>query len=128
MIPINGPQIGEEEIKAVVKVMKSGVLTHGLGAGPMVTKFEKKFAKFVKAKHAIAVNTGTSALHLTITGAGIKQGHEVILPSFTFVATAEVIAMAGAKPVFVDINPETYNSLQQPKLLQWLEPNQFLWT
>jgi len=109
LIPINAPQIGEEEIKAVVKVMKSGVLTHGLGAGPTVTKFEKKFARFVKAKHAIAVNTGTSALHLTITGTGIKHGHEVILPSFTFVATAEVIAMAGAKPVFVDINPETYN-------------------
>lgn len=109
MIPINGPQIGEEEIKAVVKVMKSGVLTHGLGAGPTVTKFEKKFAKFMKARHAIAVNTGTSALHLAITGAGIKRGHEVILPSFTFVATAEVIAMAGAKPVFVDIDPETYN-------------------
>jgi len=109
LIPINAPQIGEEEIEAVVKVMKSGVLTHGLGAGPMVTKFEKKFAKFVKAKHAIAVNTGTSALHLTITGAGIKHGHEVILPSFTFVATAEVIAIVGAKPVFVDIDAETYN-------------------
>lgn len=109
MIPINAPQIGEEEIKAVVKVMKSGVLTHGLGAGPMVIKFEKAFAKFVKAEHAIAVNTGTSALHLSIAGVGIKRGHEVILPSFTFVATAEVIAMVGAKPVFVDINPETYN-------------------
>ncbi len=109
MIPINAPQIGEEEIKAVVKVMKSGVLTHGLGAGPMVTKFERAFAKFMKAKHAIAVNTGTSALHLAIAGAGIKRGNEVILPSFTFVATAEVIAMTGAKPVFVDIDPETYN-------------------
>jgi dTDP-4-amino-4,6-dideoxygalactose transaminase len=109
MIPINAPQIGEEEIKAVVKVMKSGVLTHGLGSGPMVTKFEKAFAKFVKAKHAIAVNAGTSALHLAIAGAGIKRGDEVILPSFTFVSTAEIIAMAGAKPVFVDINPETYN-------------------
>ena len=109
MIPINIPQIGEEEIKAVVKVLKSGIITHALGAGPMVTKFEEAFAKFVKAKHAIAVNTGTSALHLAIMGAGIKRGHEVVLPSFTFVATAEVIAMAGAKPVFVDINPETYN-------------------
>ena len=109
MIPINAPQIGEEEIEAVVEVMKSGVLTHGLGAGPTDTKFEKKFAKFMKAKHAIAVNTGTSALHLAITGAGIKHGHEVVLPSFTFVATAEVIAIVGAKPVFVDIDPETYN-------------------
>jgi len=109
MIPINAPQIGEEEIKAVVKVMKSGVLTHGLGAGPMVTKLEKTFEKFVKAKHAIAVNTGTSALHLAIAGMGITRSHEVILPSFTFVATAEVIAIVGAKPVFVDIDPETYN-------------------
>jgi len=109
MIPINAPQIGEEEIKAVVRVMKSGILTHGLGAGPMVTRFEKAFAKFAKAKQAIAVNTGTSALHLAIAGAGIKRGDEVILPSFTFVATAEVIAMVGAKPVFVDIDPETYN-------------------
>ena len=109
MIPINVPQIGEEEIAAVVEVMKSGIITHGLGAGPMVTKFEKAFAKFMNARHAIAVNTGTSALHLSIAGAGIKRGHEVILPSFTFVATAEVIAMVGAKPVFVDIDPETYN-------------------
>jgi len=109
MIPINAPQIGEEEIEAVVKVMKSGVLTHGLGTGPMVTKFEKAFAKLVKTKHAIAVNTGTSALHSVIVGTGIEKGDEIILPSFTFVATAEVIAMVGAKPVFVDIHPETYN-------------------
>jgi len=109
MISINAPQIGEEEIEAVVKVLKSGFLTHGLGAGPMVTKFEKAFARFVKAKHAIAVNAGTSALHLAIAGAGIKRDDEVILPSFTFVATAEVVVMAGAKPVFVDIDPETHN-------------------
>jgi len=109
MIPINAPQLGEEEIEAVVKVLKSGIITHGLGAGPMVTKFENAFAKFVKAKHAIAVNTGTAALHLAIVGAGIKRGDEVILPSFTFVATAEVVAMAGATPIFVDIDPQTYN-------------------
>jgi len=109
MIPINAPQIGEEEIAAVVKVMTSRALTHALGAGPMVTKFEKSFAKFVKTKHAIAVNTGTAALHLAITAAEMKRGDEVILPSFTFVATAEVVAMAGAKLVFVDIDPETYN-------------------
>lgn len=109
MIPINAPQIGQEEIEAVVKVLKSGVMTHGLGAGPMVTEFEKAFAKFVKAKHAIAVNTGTAALHLAITASDIKRRDEVILPSFTFVATAEVVAMTGANPVFVDIDLETYN-------------------
>lgn len=109
MIAINAPQMGEEEIEAVVEVMESGMLTHGLGAGSMVTKFEKAFAKLVKAKHAIAVNTGTSALHLAIATAGVKENDEVILPSFTFVATAEAVAMVGARPVFVDIDPETYN-------------------
>jgi len=109
MIPINAPQIGEEEIEAVIKVLKSGVLTHGLGAGPMVTKFEKEFANFAKVKHAIAVNSGTGALHSALVAAGIKPGDEIILPSFTFVATAEVIVFIGAKPVFVDIELETYN-------------------
>jgi len=109
MIPINAPQIGEEEVEAVVKVLKSGILTHALGAGPMVKKFEGEFARFVEAKHAIAVNSGTAALHMAIVGVGIKRGDEVILPSFTFVATAEAVVLAGAKPVFADINPETYN-------------------
>lgn len=109
MIPINVPQIGQEEVDAVAKIMKSGLLTHGLGAGPMVRKFEAEFAKFADAKHGIAVNTGTAALHSAISGAGIKQGHEVVLPSLTFVATAEAVVMTGAKPIFVDIDPETYN-------------------
>jgi dTDP-4-amino-4,6-dideoxygalactose transaminase len=116
MIQINAPQIGKEEIDAVIKVMKSGGLTHGLGAGPMVTEFEKAFAKFAKTKHAIAMNSGTAALHSSLVAAGIGPGDEVILPSFTFVATAEVIVMAGAKPVFVDINPDTYTV--SPKLIE----------
>jgi dTDP-4-amino-4,6-dideoxygalactose transaminase len=108
MIQINAPQIGEEEIKAAVRVMKSGVLTHGLGAGPMVTQFENSYAKSVKAKYAVAMNTGTGALHSALAAVGVKHGDEVILPSFTFVATAEVIVWQGAKPVFVDIEPDTY--------------------
>ncbi|MEM3616318.1 MAG: DegT/DnrJ/EryC1/StrS family aminotransferase [Candidatus Bathyarchaeia archaeon] len=109
MIPINAPQIGEEEVEAVVKILKSGILTHALGAGPAVKRFEEEFARFVEAKHAIAVNSGTAALHMAVVGAGVKRGDEVILPSFTFVATAETVVIAGAKPVFVDIDPETYN-------------------
>jgi perosamine synthetase len=108
MIQINAPQIGEEEIEAVVKVMKSGGLTHGLGAGPKVTEFEKAFAGFVKARYAVAMNTGTAALHSALVAAGVKAGDEVVLPSFTFVATAEVVVMIGAKPVFVDVDPNTY--------------------
>lgn len=109
MIPINLPQIGEEEIDAVVKVMRTCMLTSGLGAGPMVTQFEKAFAKFAGSKHAIAVNTGTAALHAAVAAAGVKAGDEVILPSFTFVATAEAVVLAGGRPVFADIDPETYN-------------------
>ncbi len=109
LIPINPPKIGEEEVEAVVKVLRSGLLTHALGAGPMVTQFEQKFAEFARVKHAIAVNTGTAALHSAVVDAGVKQGDEVILPSFTFVATAEAVVMASGKPFFVDIDPETYN-------------------
>jgi dTDP-4-amino-4,6-dideoxygalactose transaminase len=109
MIQINAPQISKEEIDAVIKVLKSGGLTHGIGAGPMVTEFEKSFASFVKAKHGIAVNTGTAALHTALAMAGVKAGDEVVLPSFTFVATAEVVALIRAKPVFVDIDPDTYD-------------------
>jgi perosamine synthetase len=109
LISINLPKIGEEEIEAVVKVMRTGILTSGLGTGPSVTLFEKDFASFAGSKHAIAVNTGTAALHAAIASCGIKSGDEVILPSFTFVATAEAVVLAGGKPVFADINPETYN-------------------
>lgn len=109
MIPINVPQIGEEEIEAVAKVLKSGVLTHALGAGPMVKRFEEEFAKLVDAKYAIAFNSGTAALHAAVLAAGVGRGDEVILPSFTFVATAEAVVLAGAKPIFVDIDPVTYN-------------------
>ena len=109
MIPINLPKIGEEEVEAVVRVLRSGMLTSGLGAGPNVTEFEKNYAAFAGVKHAIAVNTGTAALHAAILAKGIGAGDEVILPAFTFVATAEAVVMAGAIPVFADIDPETYN-------------------
>ena len=108
LIPINMPKIGEEEIEAVVKVMRSGLLPSGLGAGPSVSEFEKNYAGFAGVSHAIAVNTGTAALHAALMAAGIKAGDEVILPSFTFVATAEAVVLAGGKPVFADIDPQTY--------------------
>jgi len=109
MIPVNMPLIGEEEIKAATKVLKSGILTGRLGSGPMAETFENNFAKFAKAKNAVAVNSGTAALHMALWTAGVKAGDEVILPSFTFIATAEAVALTGAKPVFVDVKPDTYN-------------------
>jgi perosamine synthetase len=108
LISINLPRIGQEEINAVVQVMKSGMLTTGLGAGPKVTEFERNYATFAGVKHAIAVNTGTAALHAALMAVGIKTGDEVILPSFTFVATAEAVVLAGGKPVFTDIDSDTY--------------------
>lgn len=103
------PQIGEQEIEAVVKVLKSGVLTAHPGNGPAVKQFEAEFGKFVNAEHAIAVNNGTAALHMALLAIGVTSGDEVVLPSFTFTAAAEAVVLTGAKPVFVDIDPHTYN-------------------
>jgi len=109
MIPINKPQMDEAEAQAVLEVMRKGPLTNALGAGPQVSEFEKSFAQVASAKHAVAVNTGTAALHAAVMAVGVKRDDEVILPSFTFVATAEAVVLAGAKPVFADIDSQTYN-------------------
>jgi dTDP-4-amino-4,6-dideoxygalactose transaminase len=108
MIPINQPSIGKEEIEAVVEVLKSGILTEKSGRGPRVLQFEKEFAKFVGAKHAIAVSSGTAALHASLLAAGIQPGDEVVVPSFTFSATAGAVVLAGGKPAFADIDADTY--------------------
>ena len=109
MIPVNLPLIDDEEVEAVAKVLRSGILTGRVQSGPFVKRFEDGFAEFVKAKYAYAVNSGTAALHLCLMAAGIGVGDEVVVPSFSFIATAECVALVGAKPVFVDINPATYN-------------------
>jgi dTDP-4-amino-4,6-dideoxygalactose transaminase len=80
-----------------------------LGNGEAVKRFESEFSAFVKAKHGIAVNSGTAALHMAVMAAKLASKEEVIVPSFTFTATAEAVVLAGAKPVFVDINPKTYD-------------------
>jgi len=100
--------IGKEEIDAATEVLKSGILTEKSGMGPRILEFEKDFAKYVGAKHAVAVSSGTAALHCALLVAGVKAGDEVIVPSFTFHASAEVVLLAGAEPVFADIDPDTY--------------------
>lgn len=109
MIPVNMPLIGDEEVEAVAKVLRSGLLTGRVQSGLWVKRLEDGFSKFVKAKYAFAVNSGTAALHLSLMAAGVGAGDEVIVPSFTFIATAEAVALVGAKPVFVDIEPDSYN-------------------
>jgi perosamine synthetase len=103
-IKLAKPQISKKEQKAVIRVLKSGILAQG----PEVRKFEEEFSKIVGNRDCVAVNSGTSALHLCLISLGIGPGDQVIVPSFTFAATANVVALVGATPIFVDINPNTY--------------------
>ncbi len=105
MISIAKPLIGDEEKKAVLKVLESGIIA----CGPKVEEFEKKFAAFTGTKHAIATTSGTTALHLALLSIGITKGDEVIIPSFTFIATANSVLFCNATPVFCDVNPKTFN-------------------
>jgi len=104
-IPIALPVIGKGEIQAVREVLESGWLTQG----PRVAAFEERFAEMHEAKHAVAVTSCTTGLHLALHGMGIGLGDEVIVPSFTWAATANVVVQCGAKPVFIDVDLETYN-------------------
>ncbi|MEL5992057.1 DegT/DnrJ/EryC1/StrS family aminotransferase [Microbacterium phosphatis] len=104
-IPPAKPIIGDEEREAVDRVMRSGMVAQG----PEVAAFEQEFsAHFVSGRPVVAVNSGTSGLHLGLLAAGVGPGDEVIVPSFTFAATGNAVALTGATPVFVDIEPETF--------------------
>ena len=108
-IPINVPFVGKEEINAVVSILKEGALTSAANeGGKNVREFEKLASSFVKSKYAIAVNSGTAALQAALYALDIKKGDEVLIPSFTFVATANAVMSTGAKPVFVDILKDNY--------------------
>ena len=105
MIPAAKPLIGDEELEAVTRVLSSGILAQG----PEVETFESEFSCFVNGRSNVAVNSGTSGLHLALIAAGIKDGDEVIVPSFTFAATANSVKLVGGIPVFVDIDERTFN-------------------
>jgi perosamine synthetase len=104
-IPFHKPAIGEDEIRSVVETLKSGWLT----TGPKVKRFEEDFATYLGCKHAVAVNSGTAALHLALDAIGIKEGDEVIVPAMTFAATAEVVLYFKANPILVDCQRDTLN-------------------
>ena len=104
-IPISKPYFNKNEEKALSDVIKSGWVMQG----PMVSEFEEKFAQYVGTKYAVAVSSGTAALHLSLLALGIGEGDEVIIPSFSFIATANAVAHCGASPVFIDIDQRTYN-------------------
>ena len=104
-IPITRPVFNEKDKQAILEPLKTGWVVQG----PKVKEFEQIFADFVKAKYAIATTSCTTALHIALISAGIKTGDEVVLPSFTFAATANVIEYIGAKPIFCDIDLDTFN-------------------
>jgi perosamine synthetase len=112
MIPIAQPIIGEEEKQAVLAVLESGALAQGA----VVEQFERAFAEYCGVRHAIATSNGTTALHVALLAHGIGAGDEVITSPFTFIASANSILHAGGKPVFVDIEPDTYNI--NPELIE----------
>jgi len=103
-LSMSSPSIDENDVRAVTAVLKSKVLS----LGPKADEFERQMAKYVGTKHAIAVSSGTAALHLIVKALGIGSGDEVLVPSFTFAASVNPILFEGATPVFVDINSETY--------------------
>lgn len=105
MIPIARPLISDEEKQAVLQVLESGMLAQG----PTVEAFERAFAELCGVDHAVATSSGTTALHVALLAHGIGPGDEVITTPFTFIATANAILYVGAKPVFVDIDPATFN-------------------
>jgi dTDP-4-amino-4,6-dideoxygalactose transaminase len=112
MIPVAQPLIGEEEKQAVLAVLDSGQLAQGA----VVEAFEQAFAQWIGVKHAIATSNGTTALHIALLTHGVGEGDEVITSPFTFIASANSVLHTGARPVFVDIEPDTFNI--DPELIE----------
>jgi len=118
MIPISQPDIQEDEINAVIDVLKSGIIVQG----EKTQELEQLFTKICGTKYAVAVNSGTAALHTALYAAGIGPGDEVITSPFTFGATANSILMVGAKSIFVDITLDSYN-IDASKIEEAITPN-----
>ena len=117
MIPIAKPIIEQSDIDAVVSALKSGQLT----GGPIVQEFETELAKYSGYKHAVVVSSGTAALHIAMHALGIGKGDEVLVPDFTFIATANAPRYVQARPKFVDVDPRTFN-IDAQKLAKKITP------
>ena len=104
-VPFHVPFLGEEAIRAVTETLESGWIT----TGPKTRRFEEAFGSFIGVRHALAVNSCTAALHLSLEAAGIREGDEVLVPTLTFAATGEVVTYFKAKPVLVDVDPVHFN-------------------
>ena len=104
-IPLASPDIQEQDIQEVVDVLKTGMLVQG----KKVAELESNSAAFVKSKHVIATSNGTSTMHLALVALGIGFGDEVIVPALSYIATANVVELVGATPVFVDVEIDSFN-------------------
>jgi perosamine synthetase len=104
-IPVSEPELGEEELANVVTAVRSGWIS---SLGEFVVEFENEFATYCGARHGIATSNGTTALHLALAAAGVGPGDEVLVPTLTFVATANAVRYCGAEPVFVDATADTW--------------------
>ena len=105
VVPFHRPSVGEAEIAEVVDTLRSGWLT----TGPKVARFQQEFAATLGVRHAVALNSGTAALHVALEAVGVRAGDEVIIPTYTFTATGEVVTYLGATPVLADCRPDTLN-------------------
>lgn len=117
VIPISKPLVDEIEIKNVVEVLKSGMLA----SEEWVKRFEEEFAKYIGVKYAVATTSGTVALDIALKALGMKSGDEVIVPDFTFIATANAVLFQNAKPVFADVDEKTFN-IDPDDLLEKITP------
>jgi dTDP-4-amino-4,6-dideoxygalactose transaminase len=104
-IPMSSPDIDEADVAAVTEVVRSG----RLALGPQTERLEAQIAAYAGVRHAVAVSSGTAALHLAVRGLGLAEGDEVLVPSFTFAASVNVLLYERVRPVFVDVEPDTYN-------------------
>jgi perosamine synthetase len=104
IIPAARPLIGPEERAAVDRVLASGIIAQG----PEVAAFEEEFSQLVRGRHCVAVNSGTSALHMALVAMGVGPGDEVVVPSFSFAASGNAVKLAGAEPVFADIERDSF--------------------
>jgi dTDP-4-amino-4,6-dideoxygalactose transaminase len=104
-VPFHRPSVGEAEIAEVVDTLRSGWLT----TGPKVARLQREFAAAIGARHAVALNSGTAALHVALEAVGVTSGDEVIIPTYTFTATGEVVTYLGARPVLADCRADTLN-------------------
>src|SRR5260221_11356361 len=106
MIPVSEPNVSEVGAKYVLDAIQSTLIS---SFGPYLDRFERMFAEYVGARHAIAVSNGTAALHLVLSAIRLEPGDEVIVPAITFIASANTVRMAGAVPGLADVDSETWN-------------------